>query len=157
LIQPLDTCLNKPLKDIVRSKFQLWFDKEGSKPENQTKKGYVRPPPTDLMIDWILDSCSQIPSSLIEKSFKHCSISLINKKLLTKEKIQDFLSQNFIQKCLNPYNDKAEIESNINSSQAMTFELEDTEKEPINKVPENTGVSSANQEEFVLSVFISRG
>ena len=31
LLQPLDTCVNKPFKDIIRKKFSAWFESYGKK------------------------------------------------------------------------------------------------------------------------------
>ena len=75
LVQPLDTCINKPVKDGVRTHFSRWFDNEGSKDANKTKAGYLRAPKPEQLIEWILESCDKISPTLITKAFKHCSIS----------------------------------------------------------------------------------
>jgi len=52
------------------------YDEVGSKEVNQTKKGYLRAPSIDLVIDWALKSWNDVPNSLIEDSFKHCGLYL---------------------------------------------------------------------------------
>ena len=38
LIQPLDTCINKPFKDLLRKSFEEWFSKEGLSVENKHQR-----------------------------------------------------------------------------------------------------------------------
>lgn len=72
LLQPLDVCINKPLKDHIRAHFNIWFDNYGCSEANQTKKGNLRPPPSEKVISWMLDGCKHIDKQLIKKSFKYC-------------------------------------------------------------------------------------
>ena len=74
LIQPLDTCINKPLKDRLHQKFEVWFKDFGMSDKNKTTKGFYKCPSYEQLISWILEAWGEIDSNLIIKSFKHCGI-----------------------------------------------------------------------------------
>ena len=82
LLQPLDCYINKPLKDHVRAIFNDQFIQSVTNKENLTPKGYIKPPKTELIVDWILTCCEKISETLIKKSFKHC---WINNNMLDSE------------------------------------------------------------------------
>lgn len=74
LLQPLDTHLNKPFKDTMRKKFDVWYENYGCKPVNATPKGNLRAPSIDTVIQWVIDVWESIPEQLIKNSFQHCGI-----------------------------------------------------------------------------------
>lgn len=132
LLQPLDTHINKPIKDRVRTSFEQWFDQYGSKEINQTKSGYLRPPSIENTITWILNACEGIEEKVIKNSFKHCAINhdlygeenhMINPKLLRKEELKKYLDDTFRQTYFHPYDDKAEIQSILHSEEGLTYDF----------------------------------
>ena len=72
LLQPLDTCVNKPFKDRLRKRFEQWFSNEGMKESNKTKKGFYKSPSFDTLAEWILKSWEDMDCNIIKKSFKYC-------------------------------------------------------------------------------------
>ena len=74
LIQPLDTCINKPFKDKLRKIFETWFKDFGISDANKTPKGFYKTPSYELLTTWILQAWTEVDSDLIIKSFKHCGL-----------------------------------------------------------------------------------
>lgn len=74
-LQPLDVMINKPFKDRVRQLFNEWWQEIGSKEDNLTKKGYIKPPSSDLMIHWIYDAWANIHPDLVAFSFEYCGLT----------------------------------------------------------------------------------
>jgi len=71
-MQPLDTHVNKSIKDKIRNKFDVWYENYGLQDNNKTKAGYFKPPNADLIINWVLKSWQEIDSRIIINSFQHC-------------------------------------------------------------------------------------
>jgi hypothetical protein len=68
LMQPLDTCINKPLKDKLKVLYNSWLADKALNIDTDR----IYPPPYDHIIDWVLSSLNSLDPSLIMKSFKHC-------------------------------------------------------------------------------------
>ena len=71
LLQPLDVCINKPLKDKLRLHFSKWFQEFDSTDKNITKSGYLKPPPFEEICNWLLDDWNNIDNELVKKSFEY--------------------------------------------------------------------------------------
>ena len=74
LMQPLDTHLNKPLKDHIRRSFESWYHTTGTKPENATTSGNLRAPSVETVIGWTIEAFESLSEDLVTRSFKHCGI-----------------------------------------------------------------------------------
>ena len=72
IVQPLDVCLNKPFKDKLREKWNIWMS---SGQFSYTKGGNLKKPGYDIICKWILEVWTAIPREMIVKSFKKCGIS----------------------------------------------------------------------------------
>jgi len=72
IVQPLDVCLNKPFKDRLRAKWNIWMS---SGQFTYTKGGNLRKPEYNIICKWILEAWAEIPQEMIVKSFKKCGIS----------------------------------------------------------------------------------
>jgi hypothetical protein len=68
MLQPLDTCINKPLKDRIRAKILDYIDVNSKKPTLEK----VPFPSLDLVITWVIKSLDTLEQDLLIKSFKHC-------------------------------------------------------------------------------------
>jgi hypothetical protein len=67
LLQPLDTCINRPLKVHIGKFYNEWIK---SKTTETQKPKY--PPSYELVITWLIDGLLSLSEDLILKSFKHC-------------------------------------------------------------------------------------
>jgi len=72
IVQPLDVCLNKPFKDRLREKWNIWMS---SGQFSYTKGGNLKKPEHGIICKWILEAWAEIPKEMIVKSFKKCGIS----------------------------------------------------------------------------------
>lgn len=72
LVQPLDVSINKPFKDSLRQRWNMWM-LEGDK--TFTKGGNMRQVSLPEMCQWILTAWNEIKPEIIVKSFKKCGIS----------------------------------------------------------------------------------
>jgi len=72
VLQPLDKCLNKPLKTRVRAQYQAWMV---NGPFTYTPSGKKRAPSKELVLEWINKVGQEIPADVVAKSFKSCGIS----------------------------------------------------------------------------------
>jgi len=72
IVQPLDVCLNKPFKDKLREKWNIWMS---SGQFSYTKGGNLKKPEYGIICKWILEVWAEIPKEMIVKSFKKCGIS----------------------------------------------------------------------------------
>jgi len=73
LVQPLDVSINKSFKQRMRNKWAQWMTESDGK--TFTKGGNMRCPSKELMLRWVVDCWSTIPSDMIIKSFKGAGIS----------------------------------------------------------------------------------
>jgi hypothetical protein len=71
LLQPLDVCINKPLKDKIKTKFLDWL---GERALRTMQK--VKPPDYEDVIIWLLQSLTDLSNDLICKSFRYCGNNL---------------------------------------------------------------------------------
>ena len=72
-LQPLDVCLNKPLKQGMRMKWTEWLmDKTN---HDFTPSGLLKKPSISFMCAWIKEVWKGLHPDMIVKSFKKCSIS----------------------------------------------------------------------------------
>ena len=72
VVQPLDVCLNKPFKDLIRQYWIAWIT-DGEK--TFTKGGNMRAPPLDLLCEWVVCAWAAIDAKIVENSFLKCGIS----------------------------------------------------------------------------------
>lgn len=67
LIQPIDVCIGKPYKDLVRKKFQDFFTKNHN---NLTKSGMIVKPKIPEIINMHQQAYKELKKDIIRKSFK---------------------------------------------------------------------------------------
>lgn len=72
LLQPLDVCLNKPFKDRLRAKWIEWMS---SSDAAVTKGNNLKKVDIVTIAEWVKEAWLDIPSDMIVRSFKKCSIS----------------------------------------------------------------------------------
>ena len=72
VLQPLDKCINKPLKAKVRAQYQTWMV---NGPFTYTPSGKKRALSKEMVLRWIDRAWREIPVELITGSFKSCGIS----------------------------------------------------------------------------------
>jgi hypothetical protein len=73
LVQPLDTDINKPFKDRMRTKFNSWLVDYGSNSLlNGTRSGRLKAPDYELIVTWIIQAIAEIPPAMVSRAFKHC-------------------------------------------------------------------------------------
>jgi hypothetical protein len=72
IVQPLDVSINKPFKDRLREKWNIWMS---SGEFTYTKGGNIKKPAHNIVCKWILEAWNEIPKEMIVKSFKKCGIS----------------------------------------------------------------------------------
>ena len=70
IVQPLDVSINKPFKDRLREKWRMWMAEEEIWDDKRRKfeKAWQ-------FFNWIREAWYDIPSEIIEQSFKTCGIS----------------------------------------------------------------------------------
>ena len=71
ILQPLDVCINKPFKDRLRVKWQEWMITE----HTLTASGCTRKADLNVICGWIKDAWNDIPTEMIETSFRKCCIT----------------------------------------------------------------------------------
>lgn len=71
-LQPLDVCLNKPVKDRIRALYTEWLVSGCHEftPSNRMKRASLQD-----FTGWAKDAWSTIPSAMVSKAFKKCGIS----------------------------------------------------------------------------------
>ena len=62
-IQAPDVSWNKPFKAIYKEKYDEWLETVGT--HQGTDAGNLKPPPRSTIVNWILDSCNELPSEII--------------------------------------------------------------------------------------------
>ena len=72
VLQPLDKCINKPLKAKVRAQYETWMV---NGPFTYTPSGKKRALSKEMVLRWIDRAWREIPVELITRSFKSCGIS----------------------------------------------------------------------------------
>lgn len=72
MLQPLDKCLNKPFKALVKRLYAEWTA-DGLYAITPTRR--VRRPEIALLCQWIVDAMGAILAEMVRKSFKKCTIS----------------------------------------------------------------------------------
>ncbi|CAG8791929.1 7518_t:CDS:2, partial [Dentiscutata erythropus] len=72
LVQVLDVSINKPFKDHLCERWRNWMANGEFQP---TKGENFKKPTCNLMYQWIVEAWEDIPTKIIEKSFKKCGIS----------------------------------------------------------------------------------
>jgi hypothetical protein len=134
LMQPLDTCINKPIKDLVRKSYSDWFQSDGSKASNATPKGYLKPPKPEIIIEWVLRGIHDIPSHLVKKSFKYCGFNndiygqesnLINPSIREKSLVEDHIKSVIIESYFNPYEEHQELALKLRSIEELTYAMDE--------------------------------
>ena len=69
ILQPLGVVVNKPLKDRLRNFYVPWLISRTEDLESLTKSGYVKPPSTNIIIDWVTKSLREISIDLTKMAF----------------------------------------------------------------------------------------
>ena len=72
VLQPLDKCINKPLKAKVRAQYETWMV---NGPFTYTPSGKKRALSKEMVLRWIDRAWREIPVELITRSLKSCGIS----------------------------------------------------------------------------------
>lgn len=72
ILQPLDVCINGPLKAALRNEWALWFD-HGVK--EYTAGGNRRRPSYQVIVDMVSRALRTIPAEMIRASFTLCGIA----------------------------------------------------------------------------------
>ena len=72
-IQAPDVSWNKPFKGFITEKYDQWLA-DGL--HEFTEAGNIKAAPRRMIVQWILDSWSQISKDIIQKSFKACALNL---------------------------------------------------------------------------------
>lgn len=80
-VQSLDVCINKPLKDRIRSQFDTWF--KANADVRISKYNNILPPSKSELVSWILEAFDDLDNELIRKSFIYCGKPFICTSLLT--------------------------------------------------------------------------
>ena len=77
IVQPLDVCLNKPFKSLLRHSWQNYMLSETEKLDKENPKGKIPPPSRQLIVDWVEDAWANIKrrKDSIAKSFLVTGIS----------------------------------------------------------------------------------
>lgn len=77
VLQPLDVCLNKPFKSLLRHSWQNYMLSETEKLEKQNLKDKIPPPSRQVIVNWVEDAWISIKSrkDAIAKSFLVTGIS----------------------------------------------------------------------------------
>lgn len=71
-LQPLDVCINKPMKDHMRALYSEWLV-DGS--HTFTSGNRLKRASIEDMTRWVAEAWHGIPSGMVEKAFKKCGIS----------------------------------------------------------------------------------
>lgn len=128
LLQPLDVCCNKPLKDRLKAQFHQWFQEQGCSVNNQTPAGYFRPPSYQLIMKWIVKELEALPCDIVRKSFKICGLSLkldheedhlLNPRLSDHFQLDTELNNQIFGKN-DPYTDTAKLLNELEKHQEQT-------------------------------------
>jgi hypothetical protein len=83
VLQPLDVCINQPFKFVLKEQYTQWM---AAGEYEFTPTGRIKQPNVEQLCEWIRETWASISPTLIEKSFKKCSIS---KKLDDMEDLWD--------------------------------------------------------------------
>ena len=74
-IQAPDVSWNKPFKSIITERYDEWMS---NGIHEYTNAGNLKAPPRRQIVEWIIQSWSDLPKELIVKSFKCCGLNLPN-------------------------------------------------------------------------------
>lgn len=69
-IQPLDVCLNKPMKDRVRAAYNDWLGDQALTPAGRLKRATL-----EDIARWVLGAWKALPQPMVVRAFKKCGIS----------------------------------------------------------------------------------
>ena len=73
-IQAPDVSWNKLFKAACTEKYDEWLGTEGI--HDETAAGKWRAPPSRAILHWILDAWAELPTEVIEDSFRSCGLNL---------------------------------------------------------------------------------
>ena len=73
-IQVPDVFWKKPFKAACSEKYDSWMGEVGI--HSETPAGNLKSPPQRIIIQWIVQSWSELPRYLIKKSFPCCALHL---------------------------------------------------------------------------------
>lgn len=71
-LQPLDVCLNKPVKDYIKQEYNKWLSNDDLP---LTATGKVKRASASTIAQWVSIAWKRIPEEMVRKSFKKCCIS----------------------------------------------------------------------------------
>ncbi|KAL0212279.1 hypothetical protein RCL1_005905 [Eukaryota sp. TZLM3-RCL] len=83
LLQPADVCWFRSLKQSLAREVKMWLDSNPSR----TRGGNIRPPPAELMAQWLVTSQSSLTRSLIVNSFQSCFLGPLNDLYIAKNSV----------------------------------------------------------------------
>jgi hypothetical protein len=93
-LQPLDVCINKPLKDKVREFYVEWLMENYNTETFMTKGGYLRAPELDVYLGWVMKGLSLIENEVIKNSFHVCGVSWgIHENVNLNRKLKKFFDE----------------------------------------------------------------
>ena len=88
-LQPLDVCINKPLKDKVRQQYVKWLEENYGREESFMKAGYLKAPDPEIFLGWVIQAMSLIERNIKVNSSQVCGVAWgmhenvnLNQKLL---------------------------------------------------------------------------
>jgi hypothetical protein len=158
-VQPLDTNINKPFKDSMRSKFNKWLSDFGSNATlNATRGGRLKAPDYETIITWVLESIENFPPGMISRAFKNCrkpnfcnhsiyhtqigyttnldgsDSNLIDARVKDASAICETLRAQMKIQPKHPYSDDHELRTKLRDTQYSTFEFKSPENEEMEEL-----------------------
>lgn len=73
ILQPLDVGVNRPMKMIMKKKWNEWMNDESQ--HTYTKGGRMRKPEMDVICKWIIEAWNDIDPNIIVRSFLKCCLT----------------------------------------------------------------------------------
>lgn len=71
-LQPLNICINKPLKDLVRREYEQWLE-ASNRP--LTPPGRMKRASVSDVARWINNAWEALPSAIVSRAFLKCCLS----------------------------------------------------------------------------------
>ena len=72
-VQAPDVSWNKPFKALVSEQYD---ESMASGFQEFTEAGNMRPPPRKTVVEWVLTAWARLPTEVITKLFKSCTLNL---------------------------------------------------------------------------------
>lgn len=71
-LQPLDVCINKPFKDLVRREYEQWLEASN---RQLTPSGRMKRASVSEVARWIHNAWEALPSAIVSRAFLKCCLS----------------------------------------------------------------------------------